>query len=538
MKPSPVSTKWTRFCRVVTAASRRSFPRPRTALLLSVLFSPLLRAAEPATSVQPVPSASTLSDAAILAGARTLSLEERRYLVYLYARLDKPKVAESLAETILAASPPDRQTLLVLASMYLEQRDAAATLRTARRFLAAYPEDNQGLYFLGAGHYLAREFAEANRILRDLKHAQFAGRKYPYETDLAASAFAAGDWYRAMLAYQRLLRHHDLGDELRDDVRRALDGIYREHLPRVDLTGNNVALDRAEVSRARAVHGRHLNDRLWLEQRYARDDVTLEPAPGLVGSRRVREEFAAHLAMVHDGRWRSEAWLGRSGEGAYGGARANYHVARQREASLEAAVNVSANDSLTLEALDGRQHHLAAVINWLIEADLTLAARAHVREVQLAGNDLGRGAGLDVNLDYTVWRQGPRITAGYRGSVARFSPNAAFRPEATAPLADPTLGLPAQEAIAANLVSRRINRHGTGLLITDNLADAWVYRLNAGVDYDFELSSVGWNGAAAVTFHPRKSIELTAEAAYTSSATASNAGSAARLVNLFIRFHY
>ena len=111
-------------------------------------------------------------------------------------------------------------------------------------------------------------------------------------------------------------------------------------------------------------------------------------------------------------------------------------------------------------------------------------------------------------------------------------------PSLTAPLADPALGLPAQQTLLAGLVSHRLNRHGLGLLVTDNLAHAWRYRFTTGADYDFVLSSAGWNTALALSFFPRKSLELTAEAGYSSSATSSNAGSAATLLNFFIRTYY
>ena len=242
--------------------------------------------------------------------------------------------------------------------------------------------------------------------------------------------------------------------------------------------------------------------------------------------------------MLHDGRWRTEAWLGHSGSGGFGGGRVHYTFARQREVSLEAAGGLRATDSLTLESLDGRQRQFAAVVTWLIEADLTLLLRAHVREIRLAGQSLGRGSGLDVNLDYTLWRQGPRVVVGYRGTIGSFTPDAAFDAAVVAPIADPDFGAATRAALAANLVSRRLNRHGAGLLVTDNLADAWVYRLTAGVDYDFELSATGWNSALGLAFWPRKSVELNAEAGYTSSATGSNAGSAATLFNVSARILY
>ncbi len=481
-----------------------------------------------------------LPDADVLARATTLPIEERRQLVYLYARLNKPKVAEALATQILAENERDRQTLLVLASMYAEQKDAAATLQIARRYLSYYPGDHQGRYFLGAGHYLAKEFAEASRVLRELKSEQFAQRKYPYETDLAASAYAAGHWHRAMLSYQELLRHHALGDELRNSVRSVLDGLYRRHLPRWEATAAETRLDRAHVRRYVATNAQHLSDRHWLEERYARDEIALDPAPGLRAARADRAEAAASLTTTYDRRWRTDVLLGASREGLLAGGRVHLVMGKERELTFEVAYHERATDSLAVEALDGRQHRASLVVNWLLEADLAFVGRWNAREIRVGGQRLGRGTGLEVNLDRTVWRQGPRVAVGYRGSLAAFSYGnaASIDPGLAAPIADPAAGAPVQNAIVAALISRRINRHGAGVLVTDNLADAWVYRLTAGLDYDFELQSTGWNVGLALTFRPRKSIELTAEAGYTSSAGASNAGSAAALASFFVRsFH-
>jgi hypothetical protein len=161
-----------------------------------------------------------------------------------------------------------------------------------------------------------------------------------------------------------------------------------------------------------------------------------------------------------------------------------------------------------------------------------------MRDLRVGGARLGRGSNLDLNLDQTIWRQGPRVTAGLRSALARFTPSESISPDVARPIADPAGGIAAQEAIVGNLVSRRINRHGVAVSATDTLARAWAYRLNAGSDYDFETSMPAWNAALALTFYPRKSIELTGEAGYTSSANASNAGSSARFINFFLRAHY
>ncbi len=496
--------------------------------------------ATPASVSSIPPSLAFLSDTEVLDRAAALSIDELRYLVYLYARLNKPHLAEALASKILKENPSDRQTLLVLASMAVEQKDSAATLRIAQKFLSFYPGDHQGRYFLGAGHYLAKQYDKANAVLRDLKQEQFAHRLYPYETDLAASAYAAGDWFRAMLSYQELLRHHTLGDELRDEVRRVLDGLYREHLPRIEFSADETRLDRARVWRYGATEASHLSDRHWLEVHYSRDDVSLDAAPSLRAAHQARSEAVATITTTYDRRWRSDEWAGASREGLLAGARVHYRFAKEREASLDVSINERATDSLTLEALDGRQSRAGVAVSWLIEADLTAVARANVRDVRVGSHYLGRGAGVDFNLDQTITREGhgPRWVVGYRGSIASFSLDGATPLFVTATIADPALGVLTQQALVSNLVSRRINRHGFGLILSDNIANAWRYRLTAGADYDFELSSASWNAAFELTFLPLKRLELTAEAGYSSSASNSNAGSAARLLNFFIRTYY
>ncbi len=490
-----------------------------------------LRAADPAP-LRP--------DDEVIARAPSLGIEERRQLVYLYARLAKPKVATAIADLILAENPRDRQTLLVLASMHVEARDAAAVLRVARRFLEYYPGDHQGLYFLGAGYYLASNYADANRVLRDLKREQFSGRRYPYETDLAASAYAAGDWHRAMLSYQELLRHHRLGDELRDEVRRVLDGLYREHLPRLEASASSTRLEQARLWRYHAGNAQHLSDRHWLGVAFDRDAVELDAVPGLRAATADRAEASARLTTTYDRRWRTDVEVGAGREGVLASARVTVTLAKERNVSAEIAWNERAVDSLALEALDGRQARATLAVAWLVESDLVFSARLGTRDLRLASRRLGRGSGADFNLDHTLWRQGPHVVIGYRSAVARFTPvdPGALDAAAADPIADPAADAPSRRALLAGLVNRRIHRHGLGLQVDDTLADAWRYRLNLGSDYDFELGSLGWNAGLALVFLPRKSIELTVEAGYTSSAGASNAGSAASLLNLYLRLYH
>ncbi len=486
------------------------------------------------------PGEVTITKETLIARADTLSLDDRHYLLYLSARVNDAQVSKGLAEHILANNPSDRQTLLVLASMALANRNAQETLRLARHYLSYYPDDYQGLYFLGTGHFLAKEYQQANAVLSELKRTQYQNRKYPFETDLASSALQAGDWYRAMLSYIALLRHHDINEELRSDIRIVLDGIYREHGRRVEFTANQSQLRRAGIWRYAAIHAAHITNRNWLELGYLRDQIDLQAAPGIQPHSRNRDQIHARLTRKLFARWQGDLWLGQYDNGTLGGAALRYRFAQQREISLEQTVNERATDSLALEIIDGRESRTTLGLNWLVEADLLVNFRAHTRSVQIGGNDLGSGHGMDLNIDQIIRRHGPHITVGYRSSIASFSPrrvNPRLSDRARN-ISDPIGGEPGRASVIRNLVSRHLNRHGAGLVITDNIADAWIYRLTFGTDYDFELSSLGWNGGFYLAFFPRKSIELSVESGYTSSATDSNAGSAATLTNFLFRFYY
>ncbi len=478
-----------------------------------------------------------IEDQAMIERAKLLDIEQRRYLTYLYARINKPRVANAIGLQVLAEIPSDRQTLLVLASLAAEQKQAETVVRLAEDYLEFYPGDHQGRYFLGAGYYMQGRFAESERILADLKQERFNGQRYPYETDLASAAHGAGQWYRSMLSYQELLRNHDLGDQLRSEVRRILDGIYRTHGPRVDLSYDQVILERGRVQRSGFDHAMHLTERQWWTIEGREDRVKIESAPGLLKRETTRADFATNIQTVWDARTTSEAGVGHGPSGGTAKLRLTHEIAPSRSITLGGLYNHRATDSLLIESLDGRQDRLELSASWLIESDLALNIRAGMRSVQVAGQTLGTGTGGEFSLDQTLRRQGAQWVVGYRGSLGAFSPTS--RPLGVVdPALDPLVPPADRQFIRRNLVAPRINRHGVSLLVADNLTHVWSYRLSLGADYDFELDNLGYNVGLGWIFRPRKSIEIGMEGGYSSSADASNAGSSAYLLDLSFRLLY
>ena len=478
-----------------------------------------------------------IEDREMVEVASALEIEQQRYLTYLYARINKPRVARSIGRLVLDQNPSDRQTLLVLASLAVEQQNGGEVVELAETFLSYYPGDHQGRYFLGAGYYMLGRFSESERELADLKREQFRDQNYPYQTDLASASASSGQWYRSMLAYQELLRKHELGEDLRAEVRRVLDGIYREHGPRVDVGHDGILFDNGDVWRTNADHAMHLTERLWWTVGAKRDRVNIEAAPGLLKRMTAREEFATNIHRVWDARTDMTAGLGYSGQGTTADVAIRHELAPQRALQVGAAYNQRATDSLLVESLDGRQDKVELIASWLIEADLALNVRANTRALRINGREMGKGVGAEASLDYTLRRRGAQWMIGYRGSVASFSA-APYRPGLIDAILDPRLPPRERRLIQENLVAPQINRHGLSLLIADDLTRVWSYRLALGTDYDFVLDSLGFNAGLEWVFRPRKSIEIGAEAGYSSSADNSNAGSSAYLLNLSFRLYY
>ncbi|GAB5560358.1 MAG: hypothetical protein SynsKO_20050 [Synoicihabitans sp.] len=478
-----------------------------------------------------------IEDERMIEIAMGLDIEQRRYLTYLYARINKPKVAVRIGNHVLRENPSDRQTMLVLASLAVEQQQGEEAVRLAKTFLGYYPDDHQGLYFLGAGYYLQRRFSESEQVLSETKRNQFRGESYPYETDLASASVGAGQWYRAMLSYQELLRNHDLGDELRSEVRRELDRIYREHGPQIALNHDSIRLESGNVHRMDFAHRMHLTERHWWTVTAANDRVKIRPRPGLIPRTTKRADYATILRSTWGSRSHSTLGLGHSPQGLTTEAIWHHNVAPSRSVSLAWNGNKTSTDSLLLESLDGRQDRIELTFSWLIEADLNMVLRAFSRDLRVGKTELGNGTGVELSIDQVLRRNGAHWLVGYRGSYASFSTTGRNFGVLGSALSQ---GLPPREraAIFQNLVAPRINRHGVSLVTADELTRAWHYRIELGGDYDFERETFGYNASMQWIFRPRKSIELGVRGGYFSSADSSDAGSSAYLLDLSFLFYY
>src|SRR5215210_1520623 len=90
----------------------------------------------------------------VLAPESKLSLDDLRALLHLYSRVGRPKMVEETAGKILKQNPRDQETLRMLASYYLERKDAPRTLKYARALVKFYPDDAEARFLLAMGYRL------------------------------------------------------------------------------------------------------------------------------------------------------------------------------------------------------------------------------------------------------------------------------------------------------------------------------------------------------------------------------------------------
>lgn len=466
-----------------------------------------------------------------------LSLEHRRYLLYLYARLGKPKIAEQLSERILNEAPGDKQTYLVMASMYLELRQTEKALLTGKRLAKLYPDDNQAIYFLGAAHYQAGQFQEANEIFSDLKKSDFEGKLYPYQTDLASSALGAGDWYRAMLAYQELLRKHQLGNELRLKAREVLEGIYYEHLPQAGFREEITWLDAGRSYRSLLDYRQHFKDSQRVFAHYGRVDLRLEEVGGLRANSTANQEGWIGLESVFSPKYSTEIYGGVWEEGALGGAAVTRAIAPERHIRLRLDGNEASRDSLLMESLNGRQHEASLSMNWAFNHKWVAYGQLSGREAVLAGESLGLGAGASFNLEHILLHKSPHLRVGYRGVLNTFERNDTD-PTLVDSAVVPSATLDQRRAIARNLILSRFHRHGAYATWRDNWSGVFYYEATAGVDYDVESDSWVRSAMGRLRFYPRKSVELSVEGGYSSSAATADQNSAQWLLGCGLKLWF
>ena len=475
----------------------------------------------PATALPP-----NLSPAEERAFSPSTRPEDRRYLMYLYAKTGRADMAEPLAQDILARDPANKEALLAMSSLFTDKKDAGRALQYATQLYRAYPDSNEALYYYGAANQLAGNYQEAASVLRYLRLEKFEGKPFPYQLDLAAASEKTGNWRGQMTAYQELLDQNQVDDHTRVVVRRVLEPMQREHGDSVSVQGTAYLLKSGQLWQERVGGRTQITDRNQLHVEATREDVLVRNSAVLKRRWADDTEGSVGLQTTWSSRWITDLWVGGYQDGFLGGARLMHRFPANGAVWLEGYANERARDGLLLNSLDGRQHRLSLVGNYLIAERFQTYGALTAREVFVGGEELATGLQGNWGVEFLARRESPEFKLGLRGAYhanSRKSGNVAL----VAPAVAAGLTVPQQTQVLDSLVLHWLHREGAYADLRDRLWGPLFYHLQGSADYAFERHSMEFGGRVGLIFQPRKSLEFGTELAYTTSAATTDAGSGA-----------
>jgi hypothetical protein len=410
-------------------------------------------------------------------------------------------------------------------------------MKYAQELVKYYLDDDQALYFLGAALFLQERYREANLVYRTLKVSIYDQRIYPYETDLASSAYNSGDWFRATQAYIILLRDHNLNEQTRQQVRNVLDALYRKHLPQLEVTYRNTNVGIGDYLITDFDYSRALTETHRFFTKGYRENVRIKES--LLQNEVVHKRWEGLIGLVsyHDHAWQYKTWIGR-GEGTVRvGGELTRAIGLDEQVTMGIDFGRPAEDSLNMRILNGREDKLYANITYKFPLDVTLNGQIFGKQTHVADHTLGEGFGGEWRISRSLFRQNPFLQAFYRGQFNEFHTgttdigivNDVFKSEA-----DDLTRLSGLQ----NLTANRIHSHGFGFEYRDDFDEFIEYYFSPAVYYSFVRKGFDYGLNSEVYFWPRKSIRLGVGGAYSTSAQNGDAGSATQEFNFSLLYYF
>jgi tetratricopeptide (TPR) repeat protein len=447
------------------------------------------------------------------------SLEDLRALLHLYSRLGRPRMVEAVAGKILRRDPRDKETLQLLASFYLEKKDAPRAVKHARALVKFYPDDTQARFQLAMAFKVDGQYRAAMDVLTKLKSEKFQTRRFPHEAELASAALLSGDWPQAVHSYQEVLENPKLRPEERSEARTQLEELYRTHLPQLFLKETFTHSQSGLIFRSLLDWSQPLSATHRLRLEVERDDLKLNEADLLRPQWTYRYDALAGVESDFH-RWRTKLFGGFGDEGAIYGADLTRVLGPDEDLTLAYHGNQRATDSLLLEVLHGREDELSVLWNARFYPDVDANVKLRGRRVIVDGETLGYGYGVDLNLERVVLEGVPQLRLGYRGLITGYSQSSDDIRLVASVAAPGTTDLE-RLGLLENLVSP-INLHGLYLSWHQAINPEWKWHAVVGSDYSFTRSSFGHSFEAGVSYAPSRRTEVTFGGGYSTSASTSD----------------
>jgi hypothetical protein len=464
-----------------------------------------------------------------------LSLDDLRALLHLYSRVGRPTMVEEMAGKILKQDSRDQETLRMLASYYLERKDAPRSLKYARALVKFYPNDAEARFLLAMGYRLDGQSRLAKEVLADLRLKKFENRLFPYETELASAALATGDWPQAIRSYREALKNPKLQPGEMIEARRQLEELYRLHSPQVVLKETATLFKSGLIFRSALDWTQPLAINHSLRLELDRDDLKLKRMEGLRAQWANRYDVLA--AIESDYRpWRTRVFVGLGDEGAIYGGNLTRVLGEDQYLTLSLHANQRATDSLLLEVLHGREDEVVLWWHSRFYPDITANVKLRARRILVDGETLGYGYSVDLNLERAILKNVPELRAGYRGLVSSYS-QSSKNIQLLAGVVAPGTSASNQLVLLNNLVSD-INLHGIYLSWQQAINPEWSWQALIGGDYSFTRSTFGQSAEAGVSYFPSRKTEFIFNAGYSTSASTSEQDTERLELSLAFRWRF
>lgn len=388
--------------------------------------------------------------------------------------------------------------------------------------------------------------AQSRDELLELK-SQFPGQPFPGQDALGSSLFQTGEWEAAFEAYGEILSRPGYEpDDIAEATwqQRALRPLFR---PLAELHLSHIDEQEGAVFGAEARY----STGWWQDWRitaFAHEDwISLDEAASYFEDADA-SRFDAGITLQRrfaNGRFK-EITIGGSEDEVIYGARVGKFASQALGWSLGFMGNQRSNESLSLMALDGREHRAEFRIGGPLAGRWVLDFAAYYHWIHVGGERLGDGFGFEGELDYIVQtetKKRPEIAVGYFGEYHRFDSVSALPPSITREIRRAVIPQEQVRTAAASneeirraipgsfgrevldtLVDPETNRHGLQVTVRKHFADKWSAYAQAGAYYAFDDKSFEYTAAAGMEYYLSDTAMIYAEVRYDSNGRAANTG--------------
>ena len=450
-----------------------------------------------------------------------------------FAKLDQGQKAEARAifEAVengdgyvaLEVDTASKQLLLMDLDRAVEWRDVGKAKELVARLRDGYAGEPETAAAEAVELFLDGSAGEATARLSALRSDFPRLRLYPFILQLADFSYVAGDFGGAEAAYAEALddrrtrpRDREAAVRNRAQMRVREGGHLLGDIGIVNGEEGTLVTSRAKARRA-------VGENWYFGGEFTRQDVDLDG-----------------LSVVKDGDDRMEGLLtaerrlkkGRFAEGRIGGSDAgvmgSVTIGKRARVYSDAwavgvAANMRANDSAQLVSLDGRQYRITALFQHEINPRTVVTAGAFARQVQIDGDELGNGAGGEIDLAFRLNEEERRSNyfVAWRSTYAKFDRSSSWRPRGKAYDAA-VIDQMTTDEVAAALVEPEYSVHGVEVRHEGQWQEVLFTRAMAGIYYRADNSDVQATAGFGLDWFFRENWRLFFDALYTSNGKAGN----------------